>query len=191
MYPYQLGYNNEEAIESGAYWFYRKMGFRPGRRELLQLAEREEARMAREPKYRSSARTLRRLAEGHVFYELPGSEAGAWDRFSTRNIGMRVNQRMRRDCGGDIQRFRESAEESLARIVGTNVPSANTPEKSSFQNFAMVLSLATGLERWNTSEKKALLRIIRAKCDADEMQYLRLLREHKRLRAIFLESGTK
>src|SRR5579864_8517736 len=42
MYPYQLGYHNEEAIESGAFWFYRKLGFRPGRADLVRLAEREE-----------------------------------------------------------------------------------------------------------------------------------------------------
>ena len=34
VYPYQLGHDNEEAIESGAFWFYRKLGFRPGRPEL-------------------------------------------------------------------------------------------------------------------------------------------------------------
>src|SRR5262249_7965859 len=27
--PYQLGHENEEAIASGAFWFYRKLGFRP------------------------------------------------------------------------------------------------------------------------------------------------------------------
>ena len=31
--PYQLGYENEEALESGAFWFYRKLGFRPTSRE--------------------------------------------------------------------------------------------------------------------------------------------------------------
>ncbi len=54
MYPYQLGDGNEEAIESGAFWFYRKLGFRPGRKDLLKLAEREEQRIARDPKYRTS-----------------------------------------------------------------------------------------------------------------------------------------
>lgn len=42
MYPYQLGHGNDEAIESGAFWFYRKLGFRPGRADLLALTEREE-----------------------------------------------------------------------------------------------------------------------------------------------------
>src|SRR6201981_2805369 len=57
MYPYQLGHRNEEAIESVAYWFYRKLGFRPGRVDLLRLVEREEARIARDSRYRTPPRT--------------------------------------------------------------------------------------------------------------------------------------
>ena len=37
VYPYQIGQDNEEAIQSGAFWFYRKLGFRPGRPDLLAL----------------------------------------------------------------------------------------------------------------------------------------------------------
>ena len=49
VYPYQLGDHNEEAIKSGAFWFYRKLGFRPGRPELLAMTQREEAKMASKP----------------------------------------------------------------------------------------------------------------------------------------------
>ena len=64
MYPYQLGHHNEEAIESGAFWFYRKLGFRPGRADLLKLVEREEKRIAGDPQYKTPPRTLRRLRKG-------------------------------------------------------------------------------------------------------------------------------
>ena len=52
VYPYQLGDQNEEAIKSGAFWFYRKLGFRPGRPELLATdAARgsEDSQQARTP----------------------------------------------------------------------------------------------------------------------------------------------
>jgi hypothetical protein len=49
VYPYQLGHDNDEAIESGAFWFYRKLGFRPGRADLQRLAEREEEKIAADP----------------------------------------------------------------------------------------------------------------------------------------------
>jgi hypothetical protein len=70
IYPYQIGQNNDEAIESGAFWFYRKLGFRPGRPDLQKLCEREEKKLAINPNYRTPPRTLKRLAEAHMFYEL-------------------------------------------------------------------------------------------------------------------------
>jgi hypothetical protein len=69
VYPYQIGLNNDEAIDSGAFWFYRKLGFRCGRRDLEQLARREEQKIAANPQYRTPRRTLKRLAEAHVFYD--------------------------------------------------------------------------------------------------------------------------
>jgi hypothetical protein len=74
IYPYQIGQNNDEAIESGAFWFYRKLGFRPGRPDLQKLCEREEKRIAANPNYRTPARTLKRLAEAHMFYDVPESK---------------------------------------------------------------------------------------------------------------------
>ena len=189
MYPYQLGQNNDEAIKSGAFWFYRKLGFRPGRADLLRLAEHEEARIAANPKYKSPPRTLRRLADGHVFYELPGSIPGTWDRFSTRNIGLRVNQKMAREFGGDLQRFQASSAKSLAKILG--IP-ANEDRLANvyFQNFAMVLSLIPDLQSWSAPEKAGLLRIIDTKSGRNEMDYLRRLRAHPKLRKGLLRLGS-
>ena len=191
MYPYQLGQNNDEAIESGAFWFYRKLGFRPGRTELLRLAEREEKRIAANPSYKSSARTLRRLADGHVFYELPGSAAGAWNRFSTRNIGLRVNEKMAREFGGDLRRFQASSAKSLAKILGVSASEKDRVSGVDFQNFAMVLSLIPDLDSWSTLDKSTVLQIIRAKSGRNEMEYLRRLRAHSKLRREVLRLGSK
>jgi len=84
--PYQVGLHNEEAIASGAFWFYRKLGFRPVGEEAARLTGREEARMAASPGYRTPPGTLRRLAESGLIYNA-GSE---WDRFSVRHLGLRL-----------------------------------------------------------------------------------------------------
>jgi hypothetical protein len=191
MYPYQLGQNNDEAIESGAFWFYRKLGFRPGRTDLLRLAEREEEKIARDPKYKTSARVLRRLADGHVFYELPNGEVGTWDSFSTRNIGLRVNARMARESDGDAARFRRAAAGGLARNLGVRVPPEDALEYGDFCNFGMVLTLVPEVKSWTPVERRSLLEIIRAKSGRDEMRYLRLLQKHKRLRAAMLKLGSE
>ena len=74
--PYQIGFENEEGIESGAFWFYRKFGFRPANREVMKLVLTEEKKIATRSAYRTSARTLRKLAESPMIFEL--------DRKSTR-----------------------------------------------------------------------------------------------------------
>ncbi len=189
MYPYQLGHNNEEAIESGAFWFYRKLGFRPGRRNLLRLVEREEDRIARNPGYRTPARTLRRIAEGHAFYELPGSEVGAWDGFSTRNIGLRVNRRMAEKSGGNLSRFDKAASKRLARLLA--VPEHSEEARGErFGDFAMMAELIPEIGSWSSGEKTSLREIIRAKSGADEMRYLHLLQGHARLRDAVLKLGS-
>ena len=80
--PYQLGDQNEEAIESGAFWFYRKLGFRTTSKEIAPLIEREEARIRADPAYRTSPATLRRLARAPLVYGC----ARKWDRFDLRKL---------------------------------------------------------------------------------------------------------
>jgi len=191
VYPYQLGHDNEEAIESGAFWFYRKLGFRPGLPDLEKLAEHEEQKIAANPKYRTPARTLKRLATGHVFYELPGAEVRAWDRFSTRNIGLQVNRRMARDFGGDAVRMRERARRAFERMLKVSPSSWKPLEKTAFENFALVLSQVPGLRTWAQEEKEDLIRIIRAKAYPDEMLYLHRTQRHARLRNALLKLGSQ
>lgn len=196
VYPYQIGHDNEEAIESGAFWFYRKLGFRPGRAELLDLVRREEEKIAADDtteggkKYRTPARTLRRLAAGHIFYDLPGAEVGAWNRFSTRNIGLRVNQRMARDFGGDSDRMRRHASRGLERRLGVSTSQWTSLERAAFDNFALVLAQVPGLSVWTRQEKEDLVRVIRAKSKRDEMFYLHLTQRHGRLRRALLTVGS-
>jgi hypothetical protein len=65
---YQLGQDNEEAIESGAFWFYRKLGFQPASREIARLVAREEAQIATRPSYRTPPAILRRLSSSPLLY---------------------------------------------------------------------------------------------------------------------------
>src|SRR6266851_6182650 len=66
--PYQVGHENEEGIESGAFWFYRKLGFRPVKPDLMKLTLSEERKLATDPRRRTSGKTLRKLASGHMLF---------------------------------------------------------------------------------------------------------------------------
>ena len=66
--PYQIGHENEEAIASGAFWFYRKLGFVPESRGLWPILLREERRIEDEPGYRTPVSTLKKLARSRLVY---------------------------------------------------------------------------------------------------------------------------
>jgi hypothetical protein len=107
--PYQLGHHNEEAIDSGAFWFYRKLGFRPANAQVSKLLAAEESKLQSDPGHRTPGRTLERLAAGWMIYETPGSRQGDWDRFETRRAAMALHQS---PFPPAIQRAKNAPEES-------------------------------------------------------------------------------
>jgi len=189
VYPYQIGDGNEEAIGSGAFWFYRKLGFRSMDPEIEKLAQAEEKKIQASPRYRTPARTLRRLSKAHVVYELPGAEKGVWDRFAMRNIGFAVQRRMAREFGGDAEAMRKACVAQVARELDVNLDRIPAKAQSALADFAMVLSLVSDLPRWTTEEKRGLRAIIAAKSAKTEQGYQRLLLKHDRLRRAILRLG--
>jgi hypothetical protein len=191
VYPYQIGDENEEAIASGAFWFYRKLGFRSMNRELEKLAEAEEKKVQANSAYRTPAGMLRRLSKANVVYELPHAQRGAWDNFSVRNIGLAVQRRMARDFYGDAGALRKAAVRQLARVLKVDAPRLKADAQLAFADFAVVLSLVPDLSRWSSDDKDVLRNIITAKAGRTELRYLRLLQAHPRLRSAILRLGSQ
>jgi hypothetical protein len=212
VYPYQIGLNNDEALESGAFWFYRKLGFRSGSKPLEQLARKEEQKIAANSGYRTPKKTLRRLAEAHVFYEVDRAAVvkgtnsnraartasltsalaavGPWDKFSTRNLGLRVNRRMAREFGSDSAQIRRASVTEVSRALRLNLSRWNPAERRAFDNWSLVLGLIPNLSRWSPQEKQDVAKIIRTQASANEMRYLRLTQKHERLRKELLQLGS-
>jgi hypothetical protein len=188
--PYQIGYENKEGIESGAFWFYRKLGFRPTRPKLLRLALAEERKIAARPGYRTPARVLRQLAEGHLIFELPEKQTGEWDRFQVRNLGMAVQRRMAKEFAGDAARIRSESVEAVTRALGIRTRDWTEAELSALSDLALVLALIPDLGQWSADEKRDVVRIISARAGTDESSYLRLLQKHTRLRGEIIRLGS-
>jgi len=204
--PYQVGYENEEGIESGAFWFYRKLGFRPTNPEIMKLVLREEKKIASRDNYRTTASTLRKLAAGSMIFEIdksqtPGtagilsavprkSTGGDWDRFQVRNIGVAVQRHMAAKYGGDAEKFRAAAVEILARRLDLSTNDWRELKLSVLSDFAVMLHLVKDLGQWNKHEKEALVEIIHAKAASDESGYLKLLQKHQRVRKEIIRLGS-
>jgi hypothetical protein len=194
--PYQIGYENEEAVASGAFWFYRKLGFHSTDAKLRELTAREESRIAADPSYRTPPSALRRLATHNLLYEVESRESrvesseGSWDSFHIRRIGLAVARRMAREFGGDAEKIRRASEASVARALGVNPRCWSREEREAFAGFALVLGLVPDLLRWKREEKQALVEAVRAKAGPRESRYLHLLQRHARLRAAVIRLGS-
>ncbi|HEY8132737.1 MAG TPA: hypothetical protein VII12_12700, partial [Thermoanaerobaculia bacterium] len=109
--PYQIGLGNDEAIEAGAFWFYRKLGFRSTDPQIERMARREEKRIAKNPSHRTSRRMLRRMARSPMAY---GNRH--WDRFRIHNL---VGKRFR--LPPDLQRAKHGrTEQRYLRLLASN-----------------------------------------------------------------------
>src|SRR5205807_3740915 len=188
--PYQIGDENEEGIESGAFWFYRKLGFQPVRPELMKLTLSEEQKIATKRDYRTSARTLRRLAAGHMLFELSldqkqidGVARREWDHFAVRNLGLAVQRRMAQDFNGEAARIRAASVKFVKRVLGLRTDRWREAEINALENLALVLAMIPGIEQWSAEEKQLAAQIIRSKGRGDEARYLRLMQRHTKLRA--------
>src|SRR5438132_8730791 len=188
--PYQIGDENEEGIESGAFWFYRKLGFRPVRPELMKLTRAEEAKVRNNPRHRTSAATLRKLAAGHMLFCLFEDESrNRWDNFEVRNIGLAVQRRMARDFDGHADAIRQLSLDFVKRALRITGRGWRESELASLQNLSLVLAMIPDLEKWNADQKLLVTRIIRAKGGGTEVIYLKLMQKHAAFRDVLMQLG--
>jgi hypothetical protein len=189
--PYQVGHENEEGIESGAFWFYRKLGFRPVRPELMKLTAAEEQTMAANPGYRTRPQTLRKLASGHMLFELGGDQTSSqWDGFQVRNVGMAVQRRMARDFAGDPKKIREHSSRFVTQRLALNTESWNEDQRFALGNLSLVLAMIPNISKWDSSDRTLAARLIRAKASGDEALYLKLMQKHPAVRDAFILFGS-
>ena len=181
--PYQLGAGNDEGIESGAWWFYHRLGFRPRAVQARRIAAREVARRAANPHHRSSPRTLRLLAQSHLFYSLiPGRQARLprslhWLREATvasRRYGQR-NTAARRDA---------ICADAVKQLGRKTVPRVTAAQRSILARWAPLVLAWTANGRWSGADRSRLLRIILAKAASNERDFQRQMLRHDRLRKL-------
>ena len=182
--PGQLGQGNEEALRSGAFYFYQRAGFRPRAPGVLTLLEGESARIARDPRYRSPVSVLRQLSRDEVQLDLGGDAAPSAPRIRASQLAALVTRHIARWFAGNRAAATRGATAVVARALRAGSRRAWTPpERQAFQRWALVVAQIPDLPRWPAADRRRLLRLIRAQGGRTEVAYLRLLGGHRRLRA--------
>ena len=190
--PYQFGRENEEAIASGAFWFYDHLGFRPTTRAARALAARERARIAADRRHRSTPRTLRALARADLLLELDGAARDAMPEDLLLAIGARVTRRLAGFPAGE----REAVLEAHARRLLTRCTGARRALRPSERLGARLLSpvllvIEPSIARWTSAERRDLWRLVRLKGAKQERGFARAAARSPRFWAAVQESARR
>jgi len=172
--PYQFGAGNDEALASGAYWFYDHLGFRPVSPKAQALAQRERLRLSASRSHRSSLRALRSLASDDLVLEFP--ERGAPPRFDERWLVTLARAVTSSLAAPDIAaRFarRDEVIEGVARTLSLRrrhrLPA---PLRFGLERLGPVLALIQPeLATWPAHARRALVALLTAKGGAQERDF--------------------
>lgn len=187
--PYQLGADNLEALRSGAFYFYRHLGFEPRDAAVRRVLAEETRKIARDRRYRSSLAILRRLARDEACLTLPGGSPEPERRLRARDLAALVTRDVARRHGGDREAATRDAVRRVTRTLGVRSLSGwSDAERQAFRQWALVVTLVPDLERWPAASRGRLVRMIRAKGGRGEGPYVRgllsLTRLHRALEAL-------
>ncbi len=179
---YQFGAGNSEAIASGAYWFYYRLGFRPSSAPLARRAGREAERLRRSGA-RSSAATLKALAQGDLVLDLPGwNDHDAFDEAALPRLGAAAAARLGRVPAAS----RALAERRLAGEVAAALDAADwtrwpQAQRKAFAALAPVVALVPDLGDWTPEDKGAVRSLMRAKALPQEREFAQAAAAAQRL----------
>jgi hypothetical protein len=177
---YQFGAGNDEALKSGAFWFYYRLGYRPVEKGVRKLAEREFAKIRRNRNYRSAIKTLKRLASCDMHLTLPGArQSDLIDERWFETISMLATKELAA-AGG---RTRKAAADHVAYQLAENIGirsfnSWSAAEKNAFRRIAPIAA-STNPQHWSADAKRSMRELLRAKGGESEAKFARLLSQHQ------------
>ena len=176
--PSQFGGTNKEGLQSGAFWFYYRLGFRPIDPPAARRAALAWARIEADPRHRTPIAELRRFTGSDielVLDDVPHCEPGHLSEIVTRWIGRRF--------GGDRTAAEEAATRSVARAL-TVQDQERWPEneRRAFRSLAPLVAQIPDLAGFAPGDKRALVSLLRAK-GSDEFRFHARLARHRRFRA--------
>jgi len=191
--PYQLGHQNEEGLESGAWWFYQKLGFRPHDPAILRLERAELRRLKANPRYRTSKKRLNEMASKYMFLQLGKSRRDVLGHISLENIGLHISHYLAERFGGERERGIATCAEEVADLLGLRSWDRLAPgERIAWNRWAPLVQVIPGARRWSAANRKALREIILAKGGTRESEFVRRFDRHRPLRNALLRlSGSE
>ncbi|MHC4910050.1 MAG: hypothetical protein ACYTF9_10050 [Planctomycetota bacterium] len=184
--PYQLGDDNNDAIRSGAFWFYYRLGYRHVDDELRRTAAEEWKDVRADRSHRTPPALLRRFAKSPVALDLQPGHAGEYHADSTR-LGVAVTQAVRNRFGSDRSAAERWCMRRVTRLLHVDRSRWTPGERLGFERLCPLVAMLPGLDDWPERDRKALAALMRAKGATSERDFARRLGRHRRLQSAFAD----
>lgn len=180
--PFQFGADNEEAIASGAYWFYDRLGFRPADASTRRVADRERRRLSTQHAPRSTAKVLRTLARSDLILTLaPTSRVPLLDEKSLSALGTMVATSLSMvpaaERGDHVLALARRQKQELGGVRGPLTPGEH---RGTMLMSPILQLLSADMARWDAGDRAALWGLVRAKGAMQERLFVRHARMHVR-----------
>lgn len=130
--PFQFGADNEDAIASGAFWFYYRFGFRPVDKDIFEQVELERQKIMNRKNYRSSAKTLLGFTGGNIALN-PGNNIPA----DVIQISTQVLNCIKKDWKNNYGQARKEAVENFCKRVQLNSSDLSVTEIKIMEDVAL------------------------------------------------------
>ncbi len=149
--PYQIGKGNSDGIESAAFWFYYKLGFRPMQSKFAELAEMEMQIMSRDKSYKTPKKTLIKLANSELYWKQPDSKEPY---YPLPEVGKIISHYVCEKFGGNRKLSLDQARTKYQKRFKTKLP-----QTSFLNNLLLTLDAIGAFEKLPETELKKV-------CDA-------------------------
>jgi len=165
--PYQFGKNNPEGIQSGAFWFYYRFGFRPINKRLFELSQNEIQKINQTKAYRTPANVLRDFTKSNLCAHF---DASTTPPLNPTELSKFVTQKITKQFSGNRKLAFDYAIKKLRseKIIG---PKYN---KQGLKKLALFFAFCFDFEKAKISDKKILSQLINFKI-VSEFEYIHLL----------------
>lgn len=176
--PYQFGKNNTEALQSGAFWFYYKAGFRPEDNTLQQLAITEYKKRKKDKQYRTPVHLLKKFTSSNLCLDF---SENSFPHFDAALLSVKITAFINQQFEGNRDYAMHICESKTKKQLGISSHHTWTShEKKVLREWCLFVQALLNIEKWTDKEKELLVRIIRAKGNFPEINFIKQIQNHKR-----------
>ncbi len=174
--PYQFGLHNMEAIQTGAFWFYYKLGFRPENKELKELALKEELAKQSDPNYKSEVSTLKRYTKSNLALTFTED---SYPEYDCEELSKHITAHIRHHFNGNRQKAMAVCFKLLKEHSGIDMKGWKTEDIDYAKQVSVLFCLKPDPAQWIRKNSRNIARFIQLKSAKTELPWIKHLQQFK------------